>query len=61
MKELFKTMACAMLALLLAPAIGFWVVAATGASMGLLPLGAAFSKAFPKTWGQMRDSVFTAG
>lgn len=59
MKEICKMAVCALAVLLFAPMIGFWVVAAVGASMALLPLGAAFSKAFPKAWGRMRDRVFT--
>lgn len=59
MKEFSKMAVCALVVLILAPMIGFWVVAAVGASMGLLPLGAAFSKAFPMAWSRITDGVFT--
>ena len=58
MKEFFKITICALLAAVLSPMIGFWVVALVGSAMALLPLSMALSKAFPGAWDRMRASLF---
>jgi hypothetical protein len=58
MKEILKVVVCVLLAVALSPAVGFWVVALVGASMALLPLGVAFSTAFPKTGKHLVERLF---
>ncbi len=58
MKEYFKVVVCVLLAVALSPAIGFLFVALVGASMALVPLGVAFSKAFPETGKHLVERLF---
>ena len=57
MKELFKVVVFAILALALSPFLGFWLVALIGTSVFLLPVGAALSALFPETWHHIEDGV----
>jgi hypothetical protein len=59
MKELLKVAVFAILVLALSPFLGFWLVALIGALVFLLPVGAAFSALFPKTWHHIEDDVFS--
>ena len=59
MKEFFKIAMCVILVLALSPFAGFWIVALVGAALVLLPISAAIATAFPKTWKQVEDSLFS--
>ena len=59
MKEFFKIALCVILALALAPVAGFWIVALVGAALVALPLGAVIATAFPKTWKQIENRLFS--
>jgi hypothetical protein len=57
MKELLKIAVCVVLAAVLAPVAGFWVVALVGAALFLLPAGMVFSTMFPKAWKHIEDEL----
>ncbi|MFZ1830959.1 MAG: hypothetical protein WAW42_19790 [Candidatus Competibacteraceae bacterium] len=59
MKELCKIAGFAILVLALSPFLGFWLVALVGALVFLLPVGAALSALFPKTWHHLEDDVLS--
>jgi hypothetical protein len=59
-QELIQGAVFAIVALALSPLVGLWIVALAGAALVLLPISAAVSTIFPKTWKPVEDGLLSA-